>query len=90
MTPSREDCSESRPKNVSSEKRSSITKAIPWSKVIANRRLRWFGHLVRLPEGAPAKMVLKEAERDTPMPRGRRKTLWLEAMKKQQTTLGFT
>ena len=78
------------PKKISNEKLSNITKAIPWSKVIANRRLRWFGHLVRLPEGAPAKLALKEAERDAPMPRGRRKTIWLEVMKKQLTTLEFT
>jgi len=77
-------------KKMSSEKFNSITKVIPWSKVIANRRLRWFGHLVRLPEGAPAKMALKEAERATPIPRGRRKTIWLEVMKKQLTTVGFT
>jgi hypothetical protein len=78
------------PKKICNEKLNCITKAIPWSLIIANRRLRWFGHLVRLPEGAPAKMALKEAERDAPMPRGRRKTIWLDVMKKQLADLDFS
>ena len=30
---------------------------------------------MRLPNGAPAKLALKEAERQCPMPRGRRRTI---------------
>ena len=77
------------PKKMSNEKVHNITKAIPWSKIVANRRLRWFGHLVRLPDGAPAKQALKEAERLCPMPRGRRRTIWLDIMKKQLLTHGM-
>ena len=33
----------------------------PWSNEIKRRRLKWFGHLVRLPENAPAKQALAEA-----------------------------
>ena len=38
-------------------------------------------NLVRLPDGVPAKLALKEAERQFPMPRGRRRTIWLDVMK---------
>ena len=44
---------------------------------------------VRLPDGAPAKLALKEAERQCPMPRGRRRTIWLDVMKKQLLTHGM-
>ncbi len=36
------------------------TKIIPWTKVIKIRRLRWLGHLMRLPETTPAKQALNE------------------------------
>jgi hypothetical protein len=78
------------PKKITSNNLSNITKQIPWSKKVTHRRLRWFGHMIRLPEGAPAKLALKEAERDVPMPRGRRKTTWLETMKKQISNVGLT
>src|SRR5207244_5476442 len=36
------------------------TKEVPWSKKIRIRRLRWCGHLLRLPDKAPAKIALNE------------------------------
>ena len=33
------------PKKMSNEKVHNITKVIPWSKIVENRRLRWFGQL---------------------------------------------
>ena len=72
------------PKKMSNEKVHNITKAILWSKIVENRRMRWFRHLVRLPDGAPVKLALKpEAERQCPMPRGRRRPIWLDVMKKK-------
>ena len=47
------------PKKICNEKLNCITKAIPWSRIISNRRLRWFGHLIRLPEGAQRRWHLK-------------------------------
>ena len=47
-------------------------------------------YLVRLPDGAPAKLALKEAEHQCPMPRGQRRTIWLDVMKKQLLTHGMT
>ena len=42
-----------------------------WSTVIKQRRLKWFGHLLRLPDTCPARLAYKEAVRQTKQPRGR-------------------
>jgi len=36
------------------------TNMIPWTQIIKRRRLRWTGHLLRLPETTPAKQALHE------------------------------
>ena len=33
----------------------------PWSNIIKIRRLRWIGHMLRVPKNAPLKLALKEA-----------------------------
>ena len=38
-----------------------ICQTIPWSVTIQEKRLKWFGHLHRLPEGAPARVAYEEA-----------------------------
>lgn len=55
----------------------------PWSKTIAKRRLRFFGHIARLDDNAPAKLALYEAIRVTKHPRGRQKTTLLKTIQKQ-------
>ena len=47
------------------------TRQQQWSTKIAHRRLRFFGHVARLPENAPAKQALYESIRKTKTPRGR-------------------
>ena len=34
----------------------------PWSEVIKECRMKWYGHLQRLNEKAPARLAMKEAE----------------------------
>ena len=34
-----------------------------WSKTIKERRLSWYGYLLRLPDNTPAKTALREAQR---------------------------
>ena len=55
-----------------------LTKTKEWSKKVKKRRLQWFGHLIRLPEDAPAKQALYAAQKQTKKPRGGQKTTWLK------------
>ena len=56
---------------------------IPWSSIVAHRRLRFFGHVSRLNDDAPAKLALREALRYTKKPRGRPVTTLLGTLKSQ-------
>ena len=71
------------PRKLSNVALQKITKQVPWSQVIAHRRLTWFGHMVRLPENTPVKTALKEAEVPVKRPRVRPKTTWMSCMKAQ-------
>lgn len=48
----------------------------PWSKVIRQRRLSLLGHVFRLPEEIPVRVVLKEYCRSTSKSRGAPKITW--------------
>ena len=57
---------------------------IPWSRVVKKRQLSWFGHLMRLPDGTPAKLSLDYAlNHRTSRPRGRQKITWISMMEKR-------
>lgn len=71
------------PKTISNEQIKRKTNIKPWSKTIRTRRLRWFGHLIRLHEDTPARKALEQALKLTKLPQGRPKTTWLQNMKKQ-------
>ncbi len=58
----------------------------PVSKVIRERRMRWFGHMNRLPEEAPVKEVL----RPTKKPRGGQKQTWPKLMEKDLKVVNLT
>ena len=62
------------------------TKQIPWSEKITKRRLSFFGHVCRLPEEAPAKIALKEAQCKIKKPRGRPRTTFLRQIEKELQT----
>ena len=54
-----------------------------WSKDIKKRRLKWLGHLLRLPEDTPARQAFQEAFRPVNRPRGRPKTTWISLVTKE-------
>ena len=49
------------PKIITNAKLYHITKESEWSNIIKCRRLRWTGHLMRLPDKTPAKLALEES-----------------------------
>ena len=53
----------------------------PWSNEIKRRSLKWFGHLVRLYENAPAKQALAEARKPYKKISGGQPTTWLSTIK---------
>ena len=58
-------------------------KANKWSIVIKKRRMRWLGHVMRLPEQTPARKAIQYANEKYVRPRGRPPTTWLSMMKKK-------
>ena len=55
------------PKKTTNEKLYHITKAEPWSTTIQRRRLKWTGHLLRLPEETPARQSTFEVLKTYPL-----------------------
>ena len=49
------------------------TKATPWSEIITERRMKWLGHLSRLPEETPARQAFEIFQEPTKKPRGAQK-----------------
>ena len=78
------------PKKISSEDLYNKTKQENWSAKIKTRRLRSYGHAIRLPEETPAKIALKEAYRKVKKLRGGQTTTWISVLKKDLSTLGLT
>ena len=70
------------PEKISNEELYKKTNTREWSKTVKERRLRWYGHLLRLPESVPAKKALNEAHRYVRMPRGGHKLTWLRLVEK--------
>ena len=54
------------PTIISNENLVKITEQEPWSKIIQRQRIRWFGHVLRLPENTPCKEALNEVKRTVP------------------------
>ena len=70
------------PRIVKNEDIYNLTKQQAWSSVIRQRRLNWFGHLIRLPDNAPARIAFQYAMRPYQRPVGRPKTTWISVIKK--------
>ena len=66
------------------------TDAEKWSIIVKKRRLSWLGHLLRLDDETPAKKALKEYFRKVKKRRGKRKTTWIDIIKKDFQHLNFT
>ena len=60
-----------------------------WSSKVRTRRLRWTGHLLRLPDSTAAKKALVVAEQQAQHRRGRRIHTWLSLVKTELNTLGL-
>ena len=71
------------PKVIKNEDVYKITNTEQWSSVIKKRRMRWFGHVVRMPENTPVQKALTYAQERYNRPRGKPKATWLSLMKKQ-------
>ena len=70
------------PRKISNDQLQASINYIEWTKTIETARIRWIGHLLRMPAKTPARIALEEAERTVRMPRGRRKTNWLKCAEK--------
>ena len=68
----------------------SVTKQIPWSVTIRQRRLSFFGHICRLPESTPARIALEEALKPTKKLCGGQKTTYLNVLVKDLKDLNLT
>ena len=65
------------PHKITNEDLYKRTKEVKWSAKIKTQRLRWVGHLMRLPEEMPARIALHEAPKPVRRPAGRPKHTWL-------------
>ena len=64
-------------------------KMVPWSEKVRERRLRWYGHLLRLDKNVPARQALSEAEKKVRKPTGGQKLTWLKQIEKDLLDLGI-
>ena len=70
------------PDKITNENLHRETNTTNWSKEIKRRRLSWYGHLLRLQEGTPAKQALEETRRKTKKPQGKPKMTWHQKVNK--------
>ena len=71
------------PKVIKNEDVYRLTKAKPWSTEISERRLKWFGHMIRLPPCSPAQQAYRIAKMSTTRPRGKHQTTWMSVITQQ-------
>ena len=74
---------------VSNDKLYKRTNSTPWSQTVKQRRLTWYGHLLRLPEDTSARKSLKEAKNPCKKPRGGQKLTWLKQIEKDLEKVEF-
>ena len=65
------------PKKISNENLYDRTKVEPWSRTIRRRRLKWFGHMMRLQTETPAQKALQQYIKSVSKPVGRPKQTWI-------------
>ena len=78
------------PKKISTDRLNEITNDRKWSDTIRTRRMRWFGHAVRLHCDTPAQQALEEATRNVKKLRGGQKATWIKILEKDLKQLGLT
>ena len=77
------------PKIVNNDTIYEITKCRKWSIIITQRRLSWFGHLMRLPDTTPARIAFEEALKPSRRKRGRPLTTWTTIIQADLVSLGI-
>ena len=55
----------------------------PWSQTVKFKRLKWLGHVFRLPKNSPAPTALREALRKVKKPRGGQIATWISIVNRQ-------
>ena len=78
------------PAKISNEKLYKLTKEKPWSQVIRQRRLRFTGHVLRLPEETPVRQALSEYHRPLKRPRGAPKFTWQKNIDNDLRSIGMS
>ena len=63
---------------------------IPITTEIKKRRLNWLGHMLRLPEGTPAKLAFKEHLKKAKGNRRRPKHMWIKQINKELKAINKT
>ena len=59
------------------------TQLQPWSKSAKVKRLKWIGHVLRLPQESPAPTALREALTKVKKPKGGQIATWISIANKQ-------
>lgn len=77
------------PNKISSAKLYETTKQEKWSHKITLRRIRWFGHAMRLPPTTPARQAIEEALRPTKKNKGGQTKTWLKTVEEDLHRLGL-
>lgn len=67
-----------------------ITNIKSWCDTIEKRRLRWYGHLIRLPVNSPARKAYEICKLPTKRPKGRHTLTWMSMMKTQLQNINLT
>ena len=67
-----------------------ICDTIPWTLQIKERRLKWFGHLQRLPREAPARIAYEEVTtKPVKKVRGGQPLTWLKIIERDLNSIGI-
>ena len=66
-----------------------ITKERKWTQEIRKSRLRWTGHLLRLPQDTPARLALDQIKKPSKKPRGRSKKTWIDTINEDLKNCGL-
>lgn len=79
------------PQTINNEELYRRTKQLQWTTTVRRRRLRWYGHLLRMPENTPARQAFNiHTLHATRRPRGGRKLTWLETVSRDLLRLDIT
>ena len=67
-----------------------MTRQHLWTDKINQNKLRFTGHILRLPEGIPARQALQIALKPATRPKGRQKNTWIQSTNTLFQSVGLT